>query len=319
MKSKKVFNAVLNNQRGSVIVLLAVCVTALFGITALVADVGVNYVKQTQLTIAADAAALAGGSRLDDGRDVVAATARATAEKNGVSSEMIIVEVSENGNGITVRTQAPVQLFFAKLFGANGGTMEQRARVAKTRPTALFNVFPLGVDKKITLDYTKLVNFFSSELLGSGNWGALAFADENGKYDTGASVLRANLKDGYPGLVELDDIAATSGGVSMGPIRDAITYRFGQAALTHQCSLGNCPTGCPRILIMPIYEEIMDNNNNKTSRVLIVDFAAFWVSSMSGSGSNTQIWGHFIRPHVRAAASVEGESGYGLTTTKLIQ
>ena len=230
MRFKMVLNNVINDQRGSVVVLLAIGVTALLGVTALVADVGVNYVKQTQLSVAADAAALAGAARFSEGRDVVAATARSIAEKNGVNPEKIIVEVDENGNGVTVRTQAPISLYFAKLFGATGGTMEQRAKVAKTRPTAFFDIFPLGVDKKITLDYSKKVNLFSSELLGSGNWGALAFADESGKYDTGASVLRANLKDGYAGLVEIDDKAATSGGVSMGPIRDAITYRFQEAA-----------------------------------------------------------------------------------------
>jgi hypothetical protein len=293
--------------------------TVLLSVTALVTDVGVNYVTQTRLSMAADAAALAGGRKLDQGRDVVVQTALEIAEKNGIAPANTIVEVDESGKGVTVRTQAPIQLFFSRIFGAEGGMMEQRARVAKTRPVSFYRVFPLGVDRIVKLDYSREVNLFSDELLGSGNWGALAFKNADGTYDTGSSVLRQNLIYGYDGLVTIGDWALTSGGVSMGPIREAIDYRFQEAAKTHQCSLGECPTGCPRILIMPIYVEILDNNKNKTGEVDIVDFAAFWVSRMSGSGANTQIWGNFVKPFVHPAASVEGESDYGLTTIKLVQ
>lgn len=316
---RNLFANIRDNRQGSVIVLLAIGMTALIGSVALVADMGFNYVHQTRLSVAADAAALAGGRRLNEGRDAVIQTATNIAVKNGVPVERVFVEVDESGNSVTVSTQTPIRLFFANIFRAGGGLMEQRARVAKTRPVAIERVFPLGVDQIVKLDFSKEVNLFSSELLGSGNWGALAFKDESGKYLTGSSILRENLQEGHQGIVEVGDTASTSGGVAMGPVRDGINHRFAEAAKTHTCSLGNCPTGCERILIMPIYKPILDNNSNKTSEVEIIDFAAFWVSRMTGQGANTQIWGHFIRPHVNAAASVEGESPYGLTTIRMIQ
>lgn len=317
MNGKISWSGFLENQKGSVIVLLAVAMTVLLGCAALATDVGVNYITHNRLATAADAAAMAAGTKMKEGRDAVVQTALAIAEKNGVSPDKIFVDVY--GSRVTVRAKAPTQYFFARLFGTKEGMMEQSAIVAMTRPTAFYKTFPLGVDKKVQLDYLKEVNLFSSELLGSGNWGALAFKDASGKYVTGASTLRENLKNGYEGLLSIGDYAKTESGVSMGPIRDAISFRFSEAAKTHQCSLGNCPYNCPRILIMPIYVEVVGNNANKTGEVEMVDFAAFWVSRMVGSGSNTQIWGHFIRPHVRAAASVEGESPYGLTTIKLIR
>lgn len=319
MDMKNLLANIRDNRQGSVIVLMSIVMTVLIGSVALVADIGVNYVQQTRLAMAADAAALAGGRNLSAGRDAVIQAATNIAIKNGVPAQHIFVEVDGSGNSVTVRTQAPIKLFFANIFQAGGGLMEQRARVAKTRPVAIERVLPLGVDEIVKLDLSKEVNLFSSELLGSGNWGALAFKDESGKYLTGSSILRENLRVGHRGIVEVGDTASTSGGVAMGPVRDGINHRFSEAAKTHTCSLGNCPTGCPRIVIMPIYRPILDNNSNKTKEVEIVDFAAFWISRMTGQGANTQIWGHFIRPHVNAAASVEEESPYGLTTIRMTQ
>ncbi|EEG76103.1 pilus assembly protein TadG-related protein [Dethiobacter alkaliphilus] len=319
MKMPEKLKNILNNQRGSVLVLVAVGMTVLLGAAALVADVGVNYVTQARLSVAADAAALAGGTLFDEGRDAVMLAAVETAEKNGVPAEQVFVEVDDNARGVTVRTQAPVQLFFGRIFGMEGGAMEQRARAARTRPIAFYGVFPLGVEEGIEFDYHTKVNLFSDDLLGSGNWGALAFQDENGDYQTGASIWREHLKLGYDGVVEIDDWADASGGVSMGPIRDGINYRFAEAAKDHVCTKDNCPTGCPRILILPIYQEVLDNNQNKTGEVIIVDFAAFWVSEMLGQGANTEVWGYFVRPHVFPAASEEGESAYGLTALKLVK
>ncbi|MCW3489629.1 pilus assembly protein TadG-related protein [Dethiobacter alkaliphilus] len=319
MKMPEKLKNMLNNQRGSVLVLVAAGMTVLLGAAALVADVGVNYVTQARLSVAADAAALAGGTLFDEGKDAVIVAALETAEKNGVPAERVFVEVDDNVRGVTVRTQAPVQLFFARIFGVEGGTMEQRARAARTKPVAFYGVFPLGVEEEVEFDYDTKLDLFSSELLGSGNWGALAFQDENGNYETGANVWRKNLKYGYDGVVEIDDWADASGGVSMGAIREGINHRFAEAEKDHVCTKDNCPTGCPRILILPIYQEILDNNQNRTGEVIIVDFAAFWVSEMKGQGSNTQVWGYFIRPHVFPAASEEGESDYGLTALKLVE
>ena len=304
----------LNNQRGSVIVLLALGMTVLLGATALVADVGVNYVIQSRLSIAADAAALAGGTQLKNGREAVIQTAVTIAAANGVAAENVIVDVDEDVRGVTVSTQAPMELFFANIFGAEGGIMEQRARVAFTRPTAFFDIFPLGMDEDVDVDYSTRVNLFGDDLLGdSSKRGALSFRDEDGKLMTGASTLRKFLQEGYPGLVEIDDLIYTKGGVNFGPVSDGIDYRIAEAAKTHECSLNNCPSDCPRIIILPVYHQVAGDD------VQVVDFAAFWIESISGGGTNLEVWGHFIAPYVSPAASVEGESPYGMTATRLVQ
>jgi hypothetical protein len=315
MKLLKNWQNMLNNNRGSVIVVLALGMTVLLAGTALVTDIGQNYVIQGRLSVAADAAALAGGTKFSSGSDAVTQTVLAVAEKNGVPADQVIVEVDDDVKGVTVKARAPMKLFFARLFGAQGGIMEQRARVAMTRPIAFFNVFPLGLDESIKLEYNKKLDLYGQDLLGSGNWGALQFKLD-GQYQTGSSILKENLKHGFPGLVTIGDIAQTESGAMTGPVNDAVKYRIG---LAPTCTVDTFQSDCPRVLIMPIYAEIMDNNQNKTDKVDIVNFAAFYVDSIVGSGSKTEIWGYFIRPHVQAAASVEGESDYGLTSIKLVQ
>jgi hypothetical protein len=301
----------LNNQKGSVIVLLAIVMTGLLAGTAVVTDIGVNYVIQSRLSIAADAAALAAGTKLGEGYDSIKQAALRNAEKNGLAAENVIVEIDENGGGVTVRAQAPMQLYFARIFGAEGGLMEQRARVAKTRPTAFFDIFPLGMDESLNLAYNTRVNLFGSDLLGdSSKRGALSFYDEDGKLMTGANTLREFLKNGYPGLVEVDDLIYAKPGVNNGPVSEGVDYRIN---LAPNSTLENLANDCPRILILPVYRQLPGDF------VQVVDFAAFWIESRVGQGNNLQVWGHFIKPHMNPAASVEGESPYGMTATRLVQ
>lgn len=314
MLYRKEIRGIIDNESGSAIVLLSLAMVVLVGVMALVADVGVNYVKQTQLSVAADAAALAGGTKLNLGNSYAQEAATEIAVKNGISLENLTVDVDEDGKGITVKTRGPIQTFFGIVFNNVGGQMEQLARVAMTRPIAFFDVFPLGVPEEVELDYSKRVNLFAKNNLGKSNYGVLTFKDEEGKYMTGASIFNNFLKTGYPGKTSIGDIVLAKGGVNDDPFKDGVQYRFDEAAKTHICSLGNCPNDCPRIIILPIYKVFAKDE------VEIVDFAAFWIDALPvGEGSEMELWGHFIRPHVSPAASAEGESAYGMTSIKLVK
>lgn len=315
----KIIRGIVDDENGSAIVLLTAAMVVLVGVMALVADVGVNYVKQTQLSVAADAAALAGGNVLDQGNAYAQAAATEIALKNGISLDNLIVDVDEDGKGITVKTRGPIQTFFGIVLNSVGGQMEQLARVAMTRPVGFFDVFPLGIDETADITFGVELNLFGSDLMGSGNWGALQFKDDDGNYQTGASVFKENLENGFSGLVKIEDIARAESGAQSGPISSAIDYRITEAAKTHECTLDNCPAGCPRILILPVYTAKSSEDENKTKFVEIVDFAAFWISRVEGQGSNRKVWGYFIKPLVTGAVSEEGESPYGMTSIKLVK
>ena len=59
---------ILKEENGSAIILLAMAMTVLLGCMALVADVGVNYVQQQRLAVAADSAALAASAEFGRGQ-----------------------------------------------------------------------------------------------------------------------------------------------------------------------------------------------------------------------------------------------------------
>jgi len=130
------------NERGTSLVLLALAMTALLGSTALVADLGVNYVTQARLAVAADAAALAGGTQLGAGRDRVMQAAKEMAAKNGIFADAVAVEVAPNNSGVTVTAKAPVRLFFGKIFGLQAAGMKQQAQVVLARPISMTQLVP---------------------------------------------------------------------------------------------------------------------------------------------------------------------------------
>ncbi|HZK25527.1 MAG TPA: pilus assembly protein TadG-related protein, partial [Oscillospiraceae bacterium] len=146
------FKRYLQNERGTAIVILAGAMTLLMACTALVADIGVNFVTQSRLAVAADAAALAGATKFKDGAAQVQETALAIAAQNGIKAEDVIVNVAGSGKEVTVTATAPVQLFFARSFSKQEGDMAQSARVIAGRPTAMTNIVPLGINENANFE-----------------------------------------------------------------------------------------------------------------------------------------------------------------------
>ena len=87
---------------GGLSVILACIMTLLMACTALVADLGVNYVTQSRLSAAADAAALAGATKFNEGAEQVKAVALTVAAQNGVEAGQVEVEVAADGKEVTV-------------------------------------------------------------------------------------------------------------------------------------------------------------------------------------------------------------------------
>lgn len=96
----KTRSGTLHRQRGVTAVLAAITVVVLVGILGWVIDLGVLYVRKTELQNAADAAALAGARELDGTGDGIVNSAReaiATAALNGVDFAANPVAI-DNGN-----------------------------------------------------------------------------------------------------------------------------------------------------------------------------------------------------------------------------
>lgn len=319
------FKRYLQNERGTAIVILAGAMTLLMACTALVADIGVNFVTQSRLAVAADAAALAGATKFKDGAAQVQETALAIAAQNGIKAEDVIVNVAGSGKEVTVTATAPVQLFFARSFSKQEGDMAQSARVIAGRPTAMTNIVPLGINENANFEFNETYKLFAKNAntdeleLGSGNSGALAFREGA----EGANEFEYYLRKGYHEVISLGDILYTESGVKYSALKSGFAARLSaaQADSSHTCGFATCPSSCPRIIYIPVYRSLWENG--KVTRVEVVDFAAFWLEAKQlGSGEwkiDKEITGRFIRRSKGGFTTEEGESPWGLSSGKLVE
>ncbi|MGE5587657.1 MAG: pilus assembly protein TadG-related protein [Clostridia bacterium] len=93
----------LSDEKGSVIVFVALATTVLLGFAATVVDAGILYFNRVALSNAADAAALAGVQELPDSQELARVQAIAFAVKNGVRG----VQVSAAPAGAAVASDVP--------------------------------------------------------------------------------------------------------------------------------------------------------------------------------------------------------------------
>ena len=117
-----------------------------------VADLGVNYVTQSRLSAAADAAALAGATKFNEGAEQVKA-ALTVAAQNGVEAGQVEVE---GGRRKEVTVCLCVCTFiFAKLF-THSTEKWRKARAAAARPTAMHSC--PSDKRKASFEFNKPIN-----------------------------------------------------------------------------------------------------------------------------------------------------------------
>lgn len=304
-------------EKGSAVVILTLAISVLAGAAALVADIGVAYVTQQRLAVAADAAAFAGGQELHLGAARARQAALDNAASNGVNPAEIVVDVEQDNSAVAVRIASPMTIFFARVLGIDeGGELSAQARVVSSVPTALQGVAPLGIKEQpltIGQEYTLKIGAGSKDEplgLGSGNFGALALGGP------GASTYRNNLKYGYPGLLEVGDVVETQTGNISGPTRKAIKFRLAQPKPPH-CSPDSRVRDCPRVLLVPVYVPV-ESKGNQVKAVRVVGFAAFYVERAPGSGKESRVTGRFVKTFHGGEASAAG-SGFGISAARLVE
>ncbi len=127
---------------GQLLVLFAVSIVVLTGITAIVVDVSWYWANTLRVQRAADAAALAGAVWLP-GQPVTAfSTARAEAVKNGYTNGVGSVVITPTQDSVDPReldvsVSAPVNTFFMRVFGINTITARRTATAIFVQPVPM--------------------------------------------------------------------------------------------------------------------------------------------------------------------------------------
>jgi hypothetical protein len=277
--------------------------TTLVGMVALVIDVGVWRTERGHMQNAADAAALAGAARLNQGAAAAQQFAIDTAKANGASSATAVAYSSSDPNGldtIRVTTTAPGQPYFSKLFGIGGFdiTTSATARMYSYDSLAGVPLFPIAVTPDAIPSYGDDVTLkFGGGDCGGSNCGAIDLPyQENGCGDaTGGAAWRGLLAGTYtPCQVQVGDTVSTEPGVKVGPTDQGLDNRIGSNSDTFDQVVQSDPGGglatilepdSPRLVAVPIVVNATDGSNTWPSgrgQVQVVGFAIFFITTWNG-------------------------------------
>ncbi|NCA98076.1 MAG: hypothetical protein EOM70_01720 [Clostridia bacterium] len=274
----------IRRRRGSILVLLAFLFVSILVMAGLVVDVGMAFVRGTDLQNAADAAAFAAATMLpiqvstseglsrqaqavalvedylsknDDGQSVLV----------GVDFEDTFTDDAEGllYTAVRVRLERPVQLLFGPIVGINSRTVSRHAKVRIEAVIGDMKIAPLGISlerREATLEGENVAITFDTrdEEVINGNFGSLDLDGGGG----GATEFFDDYVNGYDGEIifnDTDHLIEGQTGVLFGKALDAFETRYD--ACTHfpaqgGCTLDHYVEGCPRIIIIIIHQRVTD-------------------------------------------------------------
>lgn len=301
---------IVRDERGTVLVLVALGFTALLGFAALAVDTGVLYLEHTRLSRAADAAALAGAQELPD--TVRAETvARDYALRNGIDPLSVTVDISPNRKEITVVLSNTVNLHFARTFGFESKTLTGQAKARISPVREMSGLIPLGINE-ILLPLSAGSQYMIKGGSQDGHpWRGIIEYPGQGN---GGSAYRELAREGYDGVVAIGDLQGKVPGNKSGPTEQGIQERIDACA--DECTWDNYLPGCPRVALVPIYRDI-------GSYVEVIGFAAVFLERVgmeNGKGNDNRVFATYINHTVSGKTddSLSEEASY-LNSVKLFE
>ena len=314
------------DQRGSAVVMFAVCLTVFVAMASISVDVGREYVQRQRYKISNDSAAFAGAAVLPD-QTAARAAATHILQANKVDPAQASITFSPDGTTIYVNTQASVSTTFARVLGISQVSVAAVGAARSASPNQVTGVIPIGVAAQ-NLTYGQVVTLKAGasghgSRLGPGNFGALALGGN------GASTYSNTFTNGYSVPLSRGDVVTTQPGNMAGPTNQACTARLAQETEDNnqndenddgnhqfqgqeygQNGSSHYRTGSRRVVFVPVID---DSDPHGRGEVEVVGFAAF---HLEGCGSG-QVTGRFVRTITEAQLD-DGGTDYGLRAVKLV-
>lgn len=303
----------MKNEQGAVIVLVAIYMTIVMGLLALVIDAGSLYLEKSRLQKAVDLAVLAGMQNLPDQPTRALEAAQTTARANELLSNEVTIAIREEGAVLHAEAERLVPFTFAKAIGFSSQVVTASATGRVGSLSGVRGALPLGAYGNQVFKFGERVTLRVGA--GGSDIGAFGALQLSG---SGAPEYEKDLREGYAGLLSIGDIIETRSGVIAQRTENAISARRAACPYIQQ---GRTPThldhpdNCPLVTIVPIYREVIPNN---FSTVQIVGFGSFFIESVGRPNENSPITGRFIRYSFSGDFSPE-LSPYGAYSYKLVE
>lgn len=322
---------ILKKHKGSTMIIVAMALTVLLMMAAIVFDLGICYYETSSLQNAVDAAALAAGMKLpvdtenSEGIDNLKQTALEYLQKNGVSGNSVNVEPDGliNNKYTTVKVSATtnVQTSFAKIINVNQISITRSAAAQISPSIESTGIVPLSIDSTymknaIATGQTSHITLKFGATSGvQGSFGAL---DLDGSTGGGANDYDCNLLYGYSGDIFVGTTLDVEPGNMSGPTFSSFWSRYDSC--THFSGYGGCTIDhyvkdCPRVVMVPVVQYI------DSKSVTICGFAAFVLEAGTGNGTESTVTGSIVNV-VKANGKYDtggfgGSDDYGVYTVHL--
>lgn len=300
-----------NEESGASIVLVALMLTVLLSMAALVIDGGLLYMNRAKLVHAIDAAVLAGAQDLPDHPDTARATAEAYLRSNNIDPADVTIQITDSNTHISASASKPVSFFFAPVIGLTGTNVEGNATAIIAPIIATGDLVPWGVSEQ-SFVYGQQYHLKTGSPADShdpgtinGWFGCLQFPGNSGADDYRDAIL-----SGYAGTLEIGDHLETEQGNMSGPTETGVLSRFNACNHTPSCTYSSFVRSCPRVVVVPVITVV------GAHEVEVKGFAAFVLEGESGSGNNCYVTGRFV--HTVGSGDVSTSAAdYGFYGVKL--
>jgi Flp pilus assembly protein TadG len=275
----------LRSEAGQALVLTTLAMTVLLGAVAMAVDVGSWYTEHRRAQATADAAALAGATKLPQNGSgaVVLAQTYADANGGGVDPGGIALASGFGTNDtITVKISRAAPGFFSKLFSIDSVNVHATASARAAVPQEAWGAAPIVVNRLHPLlsgPGCPCFNVPTTLPLGkTGAPGAFALVtlDTSIKGTVGASTIGKWLRDGYQGYLSLGEYLSDPGAAwNDSAIKGAIDFRIGTE------------------LLFPVYDTLIGVGSNAEYHV--IGWVGFTITGVTASGTGGSISGKFTR------------------------
>ncbi len=297
----------LREEKGSVIIILALSLSVFIGLAALVTDAGLVYLTRDKMQNACDAAALAGAQDLQISSAAALEKAQNFAVANGLDLSEVTIECLQSEKFAKVSATRTVNFTFAKIIGHDSGVVSVQAK-ARTGPIkGLKGAAPLGITPDIWHTGQTVTLKVGSHEAETGWFSGLALGA------SGANIYEANLTHGYNQWLKTGDIINIQTGNISNPTNRAVDIRVGECHHIPTCTPTYYDPDCERLIKIPVITNRLDN------QVEIVGFAYFLVNGITGQGVDCYITGQFVRGETSGEIDENSSSDYGLYGVKLVQ
>ncbi len=328
----------ISDQQGAALVLVALSIVALIGFTALAVDGGYLYFRHTRLQDISDAIAIAAGIEVvnTNGNDKVkkdasfqkaieyavlhrlevdnqGKTGYTTGIKWGSETGLMTLSFPEELSKVMVQMTIEANTFYARVLGTTSTPVRvtsvvQIGQASEQRGSLIPVAFFWG-------DYQVNSSYDMTLPPGEARKGNFAFLDYQPPNE-----FESYLRYGYDGTLEVNQIVETFPGAKAGLADKGLEDRINECKRTCQCWINDdqrcINDSCPRVVVVPILDQMEFFDVNGVSEVKIIGFAKIFIEKYD---KNSKILTGWFLEHLEQSEVIEGVGPYTTQAVNLIR